>query len=216
MKKLIKPKMVEVVTSLGNVNRIRKIHPTAEVFTTGQVAAICKVATRTVCKWFASGRLKGYRIPGSNDRRIPRADLLAFLRENDMPSDWLEGASWKSVLCIGVEPILLAKLHTHLREDDGYRLRVAADVFNAGIQAATGIPCRVVVTDMSVGRGEAVAIISHLRVWEDYANATFLAIVGEDETLTVELMERGFDHVIKRPFDPASLALMVREAFDGE
>ena len=35
-----------------------------KVFTTGQVAKICKVAPRTVSKWFDSGRLKGYRIPG--------------------------------------------------------------------------------------------------------------------------------------------------------
>ena len=41
------------------------------IFTTGQVAKICKVAPRTVSKWFDSGRLRGYRIPGSQDRRIP-------------------------------------------------------------------------------------------------------------------------------------------------
>ena len=46
-----------------------------KVFTTGQVAKICKVAPRTVSKWFDSGRLRGYRIPGSQDRRIPREHL---------------------------------------------------------------------------------------------------------------------------------------------
>ena len=49
-----------------------------KVFTTGQVAKICKVAPRTVSKWFDSGRLKGYRIPGSQDRRIPREYLIKF------------------------------------------------------------------------------------------------------------------------------------------
>src|SRR5947209_14833978 len=53
-----------------------------KVFTTGQVAKICKVAPRTVSKWFDSGQLKGYRIPGSRDRRIPREDLIRFLEEN--------------------------------------------------------------------------------------------------------------------------------------
>ena len=52
-----------------------------KVFTTGQVAKICKVAPRTVSKWFDSGRLRGYRIPGSQDRRIPREHLLRFLKE---------------------------------------------------------------------------------------------------------------------------------------
>lgn len=54
------------------------------VFTTGQVAKICKVAPRTVSKWFDSGRLRGYRIPGSQDRRIPRDALIRFLKEYEM------------------------------------------------------------------------------------------------------------------------------------
>ena len=38
-----------------------------DVLTTGEVAKICNVASRTVSKWFDSGQLKGYRIPA---RRI--------------------------------------------------------------------------------------------------------------------------------------------------
>src|SRR5689334_23227332 len=62
-----------------------------KVFTTGQVAQICKVAPRTVVKWFDSGRLRGYRIPGHQDRRIPREHLLRFLNEHVMPLGELEG-----------------------------------------------------------------------------------------------------------------------------
>jgi excisionase family DNA binding protein len=61
-----------------------------QVFTTGQVARVCKVAPRTVVKWFDSGRLRGYRIPGSQDRRIPRDDLIRFLNEHGMPLGELE------------------------------------------------------------------------------------------------------------------------------
>lgn len=58
-------------------------------FTTGQVAKICKVAPRTVSKWIDSGTLKGYRIPNSQDRRVPREHLKAFLVDHDIPSKWL-------------------------------------------------------------------------------------------------------------------------------
>jgi two-component system response regulator RpaA len=61
-----------------------------KVFTTGQVATICRVATRTVVKWIDSGRLKGYRIPGSQDRRVPREHLVRFLNEHGMPLGELE------------------------------------------------------------------------------------------------------------------------------
>ena len=56
-----------------------------QIFTTGQVARLCRVAPRTVGKWVDSGRLKGYRIPGSKDRRIRRQELVRFLLEYDFP-----------------------------------------------------------------------------------------------------------------------------------
>lgn len=54
------------------------------IFTTGEVAKFCRVMPITVCKWFDSGRLRGYRIPGSQDRRIPREYLLRFMLEHGM------------------------------------------------------------------------------------------------------------------------------------
>ena len=59
------------------------------VLTTGDVAKICNVAPRTVSKWFDSGQLKGYRIPGSKDRRIPLPELLRFMKANNMPTEAL-------------------------------------------------------------------------------------------------------------------------------
>ena len=55
------------------------------VYTTKQVAELCNANQRTVSTWFDSGRLKGYRIPGSQDRRIPRDYLIKFLKEHGMP-----------------------------------------------------------------------------------------------------------------------------------
>ena len=55
------------------------------IYTTGDIAAICKVAPRTVTKWFDRGLLSGYRIPGSRDRRITHASLMQFLKDNEFP-----------------------------------------------------------------------------------------------------------------------------------
>jgi len=59
------------------------------ILTTGDVARICRVAPRTAQKWFDTGLIKGYRIPGSRDRRIPIAELKRFMEANDMPMDML-------------------------------------------------------------------------------------------------------------------------------
>ena len=58
-------------------------YSTKQVFTVGQVAEVCKVAPRTVTKWFDSERLKGFRLPGG-DRRVPREELMKFLKEHGM------------------------------------------------------------------------------------------------------------------------------------
>ena len=51
------------------------------VFTTGEAAEICKVSQQTIIRCFDSGRLKGFRVPGSRFRRIPREALLQFMKD---------------------------------------------------------------------------------------------------------------------------------------
>jgi len=52
------------------------------VYTTGQVAEICGCSAKTVAKWFDDGKIKGHRIPGTQDRRIPHEHLAEFLRRS--------------------------------------------------------------------------------------------------------------------------------------
>ena len=55
------------------------------VATSGDVAAIARVAPRTVSKWIDAGKLRGYRIPGSLDRRVQVPDLVEFLTRAGIP-----------------------------------------------------------------------------------------------------------------------------------
>ena len=66
-----------------------------KVFTTGEAAQVCKVSQQTIIRCFASGRLQGFRVPGSRFRRIPREELLRFMRQNRIPLDAREGASMR-------------------------------------------------------------------------------------------------------------------------
>jgi len=73
----------------------KPINPSKQVFTTSDVAAICRVAVRTVVPWFDAGieeNLTGipskkpaiqgaWRIPGSQDRRCTREQLIVFLKK---------------------------------------------------------------------------------------------------------------------------------------
>ena len=56
-----------------------------EVFTTGEVAKLCRVSSRTAAKWIDRGLLKGWRVPGGKDRRVARKSLVEFLEQYQMP-----------------------------------------------------------------------------------------------------------------------------------
>ena len=57
------------------------------VFSTLEAAKACKVSEQEIIQRFDSGQLKGYRLPSSRDRRIPRESLFRFMEENRIPTD---------------------------------------------------------------------------------------------------------------------------------
>jgi len=59
-------------------------------FTTGEIGKICEISAHTVKKRIDSGHLKGFRIPGSGDRRVERPDLVAWMSEAGIPIARLE------------------------------------------------------------------------------------------------------------------------------
>jgi len=180
-----------------------------KVFTTGQVAKICKVAPRTVSKWFDSGRLRGYRIPGSQDRRIPREQLIKFLKEHGMPLGELEEEEWHKILVIGAEKIFIDRLKELLPEDEDYKYEVANSGFEAGIQAESFHPDTIVI-DLAMGRSEALQIATNLRRNPAYETTLIIGLASEDEANPEGLTNYGFNESFKKPFDVALLAERIR------
>ena len=64
-----------------------------QVFSTGEAAKACGISQQTIIRCFDDGRIHGFRVPGSRFRRIPRAELLVFMRRNDIPTGAYEAFS---------------------------------------------------------------------------------------------------------------------------
>jgi excisionase family DNA binding protein len=175
-----------------------------KVFTTGQVAKICKVAPRTVSKWFDSGRLRGYRIPGSQDRRIPREQLIRFLKEHGMPLGELEEEGWHKILIIGADKLLIDRIKELLPEDDEFKYELANSGFEAGIQAESFHPDTIII-DLAMGRSEGLQIAQNLRKNPHYEQTLIVALASEDEAEPEGLVNHGFSESFKKPFDVALL-----------
>jgi len=173
----------------------------AKVFTTGQVAKICKVTRNTVSKWFDSGRLDGYRIPCSQDRRIREQDLVKFLKEHGMPLGNLEDETTAKVLVATQDEALLAKLKTELTP--GFTITSADSPFNAGYLVNEIEPDAIFV-DFSLGRIEAGQIIHGLRCPTD-RDVIIIALVLDLSRDTWSYCSLANEKFIK-PFDFELLA----------
>ena len=180
-----------------------------KVFTTGQVAKICKVAPRTVSKWFDSGRLKGYRIPGSQDRRIPREYLIRFLKEHGMPLGELEDETMAKVLIVAQDQVLIENVRRELPEQRSFKVETAASGFEAGIQAESFHPDTIII-DLAMGRSEALQIATNLRRKPEYEQTLIIALASEDEAAPETLVNYGFSEAFKKPFDVALLGERIR------
>jgi excisionase family DNA binding protein len=180
------------------------------VYTTGEVARICQVAPRTVSKWFDSGRLRGYRIPGSQDRRIPRDELIKFLRAYGLPLGELEEEVGRhKVLVVGTEASLRNRIRELLPEAEGYKYEVADSGFEAGVHAERFRPDAIIV-DLAMGRHEALQIARDLRRDRRYADTLLIALANEDEATPEALVPAGFQEVFKKPFDVTLLAERIK------
>ncbi len=131
------------------------------VFTTGDVARICKVAPRTVSKWFDAGQLRGYRIPGSQDRRIPRECLIEFLRQSGMPLGELEQVG-PTMLVVGKGRMTLLAESMAFCAGEEMTIERCDTLFQAGIRLGTKKTDVVVVAVAANGLQETVPSIRAL------------------------------------------------------
>lgn len=115
------------------------------VFTTGEAAEICSVSQQTIIRCFDKGKVKGFRIPGSKFRRIPREGLMAFMRENGIPLHRLT-ANRHRVLVICPESFKANPLIRLLDRDDRFELRLAFSAFEAGFAACSFHPQAILVS----------------------------------------------------------------------
>lgn len=179
------------------------------IFTTGQVAKICQVAPRTVSKWFDTGVLKGYRIPGSKDRRIPREHLLRFMREHGMPVDALLSGTGPQALLIGLTPDAQVALSAQLQRA-GIRVHGAQTSFDAGVIAKSLNP-RFVVIDAAIGRELAESIVAVLRQNDGGSQRMILGLLSAADRAQLTAAA-SFTEILQKPVDLDLVAEKIRSS----
>ncbi len=180
------------------------------VLTTGDVAKICNVAPRTVSKWFDSGRLKGYRIPGSKDRRIPVNELIRFMKMHNMPTTELSVGKMR-VLIVDSNEDAASALADTLRSRAGYEVQTVGSNFETGVVAQKFAPHVLLVNLLAEGIA-ATEICRNVRDDEDLQTIKVLALANQlSEAESTALLQKGFDGYISESSDAAEVIRRIEE-----
>jgi len=182
-----------------------------DILTTGEVAKICNVAPRTVSKWFDSGQLRGYRIPGSKDRRIPINALIMFMKQHHIPLDGLKSGKTR-VLIVDDESEIVEVLRKVLEEQAGYEVVTAHSGFGAGVECEKFRP-HVMFVDMHLGDVKGEDVLKQVRASGEMQLTKVIAMSGKlTDGQAQHLIQNGFDGYLKKPFHVRQVIEAVEDA----
>jgi len=174
------------------------------IFTTGEAALLCKVSQQTIIRCFDAGRLAGFRVPGSKFRRIPREELLRFMKSNGIPTDILEGAR-KRVLVVDDDPAILEMFQDVFDRDSRFEVRTASTGYDAGLQTEAFRP-HLMVLDYMLPDINGNVVCQRVRANANLADCKILCVSGVVNQAEVQgLLAAGANDFLKKPFDLNSL-----------
>jgi excisionase family DNA binding protein len=185
------------------------------VFTTGEAAKVCKVSQQTIIRCFDSGQLKGFRVPGSRFRRIPRDALYRFMKENGIPTDALESGR-RRVLIVDDDQAVVDLISEVLAGDPRFETKVANNGFQAGVLAKEYHP-DLIILDVMLPDLNGQEVCATLRMDPTMSEIKIICISGMIEEDKIEnLRKSGADDFLHKPLDIDELMKRIYRLLDME
>ncbi len=188
------------------------------LFTTGQAAEICNISQQTIIRCFDSGKLDGFRVPGSRFRRIPRESLLRFMKENGIPLDHLasERADKIKILIVDDDPEIVELMVDVLNRDGRFEVRTASSGYDAGLVTQQFLP-DVMILDYMLPDVNGNVVCQTIKRNPHFANIRIIIVSGVvNQEEIAGLLEAGAADFMKKPFDIARLVERVVEVASAE
>ena len=180
------------------------------VLTTGDVAKICHVAPRTVSKWFDNGQLKGYRIPGSKDRRIPLSELLRFMKVHNMPTAGLAAGKIRVLIADSNKEASKALAET-LQNKADYEVQTVHSNFETGAVVQKFAPHVLLVSLLAEGI-DATDVCRGIHTNEESETVKVVAIANKlSDSEASALLHKGFDGYVSYSDDVTGVVKKIEE-----
>jgi two-component system OmpR family response regulator len=184
-----------------------------QVFTTGEAAEVCQVSQQTIIRCFDAGRLKGFRVPGSRFRRIPRDELIKFMKTNDIPLDRLASGK-RRVLVVDDDEQILELFVDVLDRDGRFEVKTAGTGYDAGVMTQSFRP-ELMLLDYMLPDVNGNVVCKTVRDNPDLTDMKIIivsGVVNQDEI--DDLIKAGADDFVKKPFNIEKLIGRIGELLE--
>jgi excisionase family DNA binding protein len=180
------------------------------LYTTGEAADICSVSQQTIIRCFDSGRLQGFKIPGSKFRRIPRESLIKFMKDNDIPLNNLDSGK-KKILIVDDDPEILELMVDVLSRDGRFELRTASSGYDAGVLTHKFGP-DLIILDYMLPDVNGNVVCKTIKSNPDFVNTRIIIVSGVVNRDEIEdLLEAGAEDFVQKPFNIAELTQKIAD-----
>lgn len=182
-----------------------------EFLTTNEAARLLGVSRPLVIQWIDSGQLKGFRIPGSTSRRIPREALVAFAKQHGIPV--VTEPQVRTLLIVDDDMDFAEGVAQAVRAADaGWEPRLADSGFEAGRLVGQLRPSAILL-DIRLKDIDGRRICAILRQDPLLAGVRVIAMSGLlNESEERRLRQQGFDAYLRKPFQIQALLDLLRAA----
>jgi two-component system, OmpR family, response regulator len=188
------------------------------LFTTGEAAEICNISQQTIIRCFDSGKLDGFRIPGSRFRRIPRDNLIKFMKDNGIPLDNLQTQSTGriKVLIVDDDEEIVELMVDVLTRDGRFEIRTASSGYDAGLLTQQFMP-DVMILDYMLPDVNGNIVCQTIKRKPEFESTKIIivsGVVNQDEIQ--DLLNAGATEFIRKPFNIAELVEKILMTVESE
>ena len=183
----------------------RKIGKMKDLYTTGEAAEICRVSQQTIIRCFDSGKLEGFRVPGSKFRRIPQASLIKFMKDNNIPLDGFKSSGKTKVLVVDDDAEIVELISDVLAKDGRFEIKTASSGYTAGIATQQFRP-DVILLDYMLPDVNGNIVCQTIRKNPEFEHIKIIIVSGvikQDEI--DQLLNAGAQGFVKKPFSISEL-----------
>jgi CheY-like chemotaxis protein len=174
--------------------RVQSMDTAKELFTTGEAADLCSLSQQTIIRCFDSGRLRGFRIPGSKFRKIPR----------DIPMMNIQSGK-KRLLIVDDDAEIVELMSDVLIRDGRFEIKTASTGYDAGIMTQKFRP-DLILLDYMLPDVNGNIVCKTIKQDPEFSSTRIIIISGViNQTEIDDLLKAGAEEFIKKPFSVTEL-----------